>query len=77
MNKIIEQLKCVKEHLKWIKTEYIPVDFDIEVLDGCIAQLEDINKKPSEDEIIKKLEILFLIKEKLNKRHPVPERQAD
>lgn len=55
MNEIIEQLKCVKEHLKWIKTEYIPVDFDIEVLDGCIAQLEDINKKPSEDEIIKKL----------------------
>lgn len=53
MNKIIEQLKCVKEHLKWIKTEYIPVDFDIEVLDGCIAQLEDINKKPLEDEIIK------------------------
>lgn len=53
MNKIIEQLKCVKEHLKWIKTEYIPVDFDIEVLDECIAQLEDINKKPSEDEIIK------------------------
>ena len=47
----------IHEHIvEWIKTEYIPVDFDIEVLDGCIAQLEDINKKPSEDEIIKKLE---------------------
>lgn len=51
MNKIIDQLVSVREHLKWIKTEYIPVDFDIEVLEACIVQLEHINNKPSEYEI--------------------------
>ena len=56
MNEIIEKLRCVKEHLKWIKTEYIPVDFDISVLETCITQLEHINNKPSEDEIVGKLE---------------------
>ena len=43
MNEIIEQLRCVKEHLKWIKTEYIPVDFDIEVLEGCISMLLNVD----------------------------------
>lgn len=63
MNEIIEHLryikehlKCVKEHQKWIKTEYIPVDLDIKALELCIIQLERINNKPSEDEIIGKLE---------------------
>lgn len=41
MEEIIQQLKCVKEHLKWIKTEYIPVGFDIEVLEECISRLEE------------------------------------
>lgn len=44
MNEIIEQLRYIKEHLKWIKTEYIPVDFDIEVLEGCISRLNDIDQ---------------------------------
>lgn len=56
MDEIIEQLGCVKRHLKWIKTECDSVDFDIDVLEGCITQLEYINNKPSEDEIVSKLE---------------------
>ena len=42
MKEIIFQLKCVREHLKFIKTEYNPVDFDISVLTTCISQLEEI-----------------------------------
>lgn len=55
MDEIIYQLKCVKSHLDFIKTEYNPVDFDISVLEACIMQLEHINNKPSEDEIVSKL----------------------
>ncbi len=56
MNEIIYQLKCVKNHLDFIKTEYNPVDFDVSVLESCITQLEHVNNKPSEDEIVGKLE---------------------
>ena len=42
MKEIIFQLKCIREHLKWIKTEYNPVDFDINVLTTCISQLEEM-----------------------------------
>ena len=56
MDEIIYQLKCVKSHLDFIKTEYNPVDFDISILEACIMQLEHINNKPSEDEIVSKLE---------------------
>ena len=56
MDEIICQLKCVKSHLDFIKTEYNPVDFDASVLEACITQLEHINNKPSEDEIVGKLE---------------------
>ena len=42
MKEIIFQLKCVREHLKFIKTEYNPVDFDISVLTTWISQLEEI-----------------------------------
>lgn len=35
------QLKCIKEHLKFIsQTTDKSVDFDIKVLDGCISQIE-------------------------------------
>ena len=51
MDEIIFQLKCIKEHLNFIKPEYNSVDFDISVLEGCITQLERINDKPSEDKI--------------------------
>lgn len=37
---IIFQLKCIKEHLGYVKTEYNPVNFDIKVLESCISQLE-------------------------------------
>lgn len=56
MDEIIFQLKCVKNHLDFIKTEYDAVDFDASVLETCITQLEHINNKPSEDEIVGKLE---------------------
>ncbi|MDD5980166.1 MAG: hypothetical protein PUC23_03540 [bacterium] len=38
---IMFQLKCIKEHLKFIsQTTDKSVDFDIKVLDGCISQIE-------------------------------------
>ena len=38
---IMFQLKCIKEHLKFVsQTTDKSVDFDIKVLDGCISQLE-------------------------------------
>lgn len=38
---IIFQLKCVKEHLKFVsQTTDKSVDFDIKVLDGLVSQLE-------------------------------------
>lgn len=41
INEIIFQLKCIKEHLKFISlTTDKSVDFDIQVLNGCISQLE-------------------------------------
>lgn len=43
VDEIICQLKCVKEHLNYMQTEYIPVDFDIKVLELCISQLEEIS----------------------------------
>lgn len=46
IDEIMFQLKCVQEHLKFIsRTTDKSVDFDIQVLDGCITQLEDTNKK--------------------------------
>lgn len=45
MNETIFQLKCIREHLKWIKTEYSPVDFDISVLTTCISQLEKVHNQ--------------------------------
>ena len=40
-NEIVFQLKCIKEHLKFVsQTTDKSVDFDIQVLDGCISQLE-------------------------------------
>lgn len=42
VEEIVFQLKCIKEHLKFVsKTTDKSVDFDIQVLDGCIAQLEE------------------------------------
>lgn len=38
---IVFQLKCIKEHLKFVsQTTDKSVDFDIKVLDGLISQLE-------------------------------------
>lgn len=40
-NDIMFQLKCIKEHLKFVsKTTDDSVGFDIEVLNTCISQLE-------------------------------------
>lgn len=40
-NDIVFQLKCVKEHLKFVSnTTDDSVNFDIEVLNTCISQLE-------------------------------------
>jgi len=40
-DEIMFQLKCIKEHLKFVsQTIDKSVDFDIEVLDNCISQLE-------------------------------------
>lgn len=42
VEEIIFQLKCIKEHLKFVsQTTDKSVDFDIQVLDGCIARLEE------------------------------------
>lgn len=43
MKEVIYQLKCIKNHLDFIKTGYIPVDFDIKVLEACISKLEEVN----------------------------------
>lgn len=41
MSEVIFQLQCVKEHLKFVsKTIDKSVDFDTQVLDGCIAEIE-------------------------------------
>lgn len=56
MDEIINQLKCVINHLSFIMTECNSVDFDIEVLKTCILQLEERDNKLSDDEIINKLE---------------------
>lgn len=41
INEVIFQLKCIKEHLKFVsKTTDKSVDFDTQVLDGCIAEIE-------------------------------------
>ena len=44
IDEIIFQLKCIKEHLKYIsKTTDKSVDFDIEVLEkACISRLEKL-----------------------------------
>lgn len=47
MDQIIYQLKCVKEYLSFISTGKRCDTFNIEVLDGCISQLE--NKKYKEE----------------------------
>lgn len=56
MDEIIYQLKCIKNHLNSISAEYNVIDFDISVLETCITQLEHIYNKPSEDEIVGRLE---------------------
>lgn len=43
LEEIIYQLKCVKNHLDFLSTEYIPIDFDAKVLEVCVSQLEKIN----------------------------------
>lgn len=43
LEEIIYQLKCVKNHLDFLNTEYIPVGFDAKVLESCISQIEEIN----------------------------------
>lgn len=40
MDEIIFQLKCIREHLNFIKTECPSVAFDIGVLNTCISQLQ-------------------------------------
>lgn len=41
MSEVIFQLQCVKEHLKFVsKTIDKSVDFDTQVLEGCIAEIE-------------------------------------
>lgn len=43
INTVLFQLKCIKEHLKFIsQTVDKSVDFDVKTLDGCISQLEDM-----------------------------------
>ena len=57
MEEVIFQLKCVKEHLDFIsQNEDKSVDFDIQVLDACISQLEEMSNRPSIDEIVSRLE---------------------
>lgn len=42
IDEVVFQLKCVKEHLKFIyQTTEESVNFDIQVLDTCIFMLED------------------------------------
>ena len=38
------QLKCIKEHLNFVKKECTSVEFDVEVLDGCISILEKYDR---------------------------------
>lgn len=41
INETIFQLKCIKEHLKFVsQTTDKSVDFDIKVLDWCISEVE-------------------------------------
>lgn len=41
INEIMFQLKCIKEHLKFVcQTTDKSVDFDIKVLDECVSELE-------------------------------------
>ena len=44
LNDMLFQLKCIKEHLNFIKKESPSVEFDIEVLDGCIFILEKYDR---------------------------------
>ena len=42
IHEIIFQLKCIKEHLKFVsQTTDKSVDFDMNVLDGCITEIEN------------------------------------
>lgn len=42
MEETLFQLKCIKEHLKFVsETTDKSVDFDIKVLDGCINQIKN------------------------------------
>lgn len=72
MKEIIFQLNCIKEHLKHIsKTTDKSVDFDIDVLEGCVSQLENVDKSKTneldnEKEIVEKL-IGIDIRAKTNK----------
>jgi preprotein translocase subunit Sss1 len=57
MKEVICQLNYIKEHLKFVsRTTEQSVDFDVEVLGNCVAMLEEMAKKPSEDEIVKMLQ---------------------
>ena len=41
IDEVLFQLKCIKEHLKFIyQTTEKSIDFDIQVLDTCISMLE-------------------------------------
>lgn len=44
LNEMLFQLKCIKEHLNFVKKECPTVGFDIEVLDGCISILEKYDR---------------------------------
>ena len=42
IDEVLFQLKCIKEHLKFIyQTTEKSIDFDIQVLNTCISMLED------------------------------------
>lgn len=43
IDEVIFQLKCIKEHLKFL-SETVDVRFDMEVLNGCIEQLESLDE---------------------------------
>ena len=40
INEVLFQLKCIKEHLNFISKTDMSVNFDIQVLDGCISEIE-------------------------------------
>ena len=43
IDEVMFQLKCINEHLKFL-SKTVDVGFDIEVLNGCISQLESLDE---------------------------------